>query len=198
MAPNPPLQRDASTLGIDMTLATRPHLKTAILLVLSLTLISCGIVGPKIEFYDSSIALKDTTAAKIVGSKSLGQKPLSPVLVYLGSIDGKATGRANAARCNFNSPYSITPGPHHLLVAISAGEMFATSRFGYVSVQIEVQPSSRLTVQGEVLAANSALLWVTNEEGKVVLEKTAVVLKDSPSKGMPLGFAMIEDSCAIP
>lgn len=174
------------------------HTLSAILATMSLATVSCGVVGPKIDFYDPSEAERQGTAARIVGSKSIGEKPLSPILVYLGQIDGKATGRAKAARCNFDSPYPVSPGAHDLLVAISAGELFATSRIGHATLQIEIPSNSLLTVRGEVHSSVSATLWVTDKTGAAIGDQIPVVLKDSPSKGMPIGFAMMEDSCAMP
>lgn len=167
------------------------------ILITSLAFTACGIVGPKIDFYDPTVVVNDSNAASISGAKLVGNKPLSPFLVFVDSIDKKATGRAKAQRCNFNTPYPITTGPHDLLVVVSVGEPFAASRFGVASVRIDAKPKSKLVLHGEAYSADLAAIWILDSSGNPVSEKIVVTLKDSPSKGMPVGFAALEDSCSF-
>jgi len=159
---------------------------------------ACGIVGPKLDFYDSSVAAKEPDSATISGSKTITTKPLSPFLVFLDSIDKKVTGRAKTARCNFNTPYLIAPGPHELLVVVSVGEPYAYSRFGVATLSISAAPKSRLVLQGEAYSDMTAAIWVSDSAGNQITEKQPVTLKDNPAKGMPIGFAAIDDACSLP
>lgn len=167
-------------------------------LVLFLALNGCGVIGPKLDFYDSALVAKEPGIATISGSKTQGQKPLSPILVFMDSIDKKVTGRAKEQRCSFNKQFPLLPGKHELLVVITAGESFASSRFGVATVQINASPNVRLTIKGETSSNVSGTVWVEDSNGSIASEKVAVTLKDSPSKGMPIGFAALEDSCSLP
>lgn len=158
---------------------------------------ACGIIGPKIDFYDDGAVLMRADAASVRGSRTKTEQQYSPVLVFLDSIDKKATGRAKEARCNFEKPYPIAPGKHEFVVVLSAGEMFSTSRFGIATLSSDVAPGVKVTLHGEVYSADSAAVWAVDETGNLVSEKVSLTLKDSPSKGMPLGFAVMENSCSM-
>lgn len=167
-------------------------------LFFSIAVSACGVIGPKLDFYDSASVAKEANVATISGSKTQAQQPLSPVLIFMDSIDKKVTGRAKEQRCSFNRNFSVLPGKHELLVVITAGEPFASSRFGVATVQISAMPNAKLTLKGEAHSNISATVWAEDSAGGIASEKVAVTLKDSPSKGMPIGFAAIEDSCSLP
>lgn len=169
-----------------------------LLLVPFVTLSGCAIVGPKLDFYNSALIAKEPNRAIISGSKTQGQKPLSPILIFMDSIDKKVTGQAKEQRCSFNKPFPVSPGKHELVVVITAGETFASSRFGFAALQVNAMPNAKLILKGEVSSNVSAKVWAEDSNGAIVTEQVAVTLKDSPSKGMPIGFAAIEDSCSLP
>ena len=169
-----------------------------LLFVPFLTLSGCAIVGPKLDFYDSALVAKEPNNAIISGSKTQGQKPLSPILIFMDSIDKRVTGRAKEQRCSFNKPFPVSPGKHELVVVITAGESFASSRFGFAALQVNAQPNAKLILKGEVSSNDSAKVWAEDSNGSIVTEQVAVSLKDSPSKGMPIGFTALEDSCYLP
>ncbi|WP_341237058.1 hypothetical protein [uncultured Limnobacter sp.] len=169
-----------------------------LLLLPFLTLSGCAIVGPKLDFYDSALIAKEPNRAIISGSKTQGQKPLSPILIYMDSIDKKVTGRAKEQRCSFNKSFPVSPGKHELVVVIAAGESFASSRFGFAALQVNALPNAKLILKGEVSSDVSAKVWAQDSNGSIVTEQVSVTLGDSPSKGMPIGFAALEDSCSLP
>lgn len=173
------------------------HAKRLFIVTAVLLFTACGIVGPNVDFYDPTIASHDNAAASISGSKTIGINSLSPILVIVDSIDKKATGRAKAQRCNFDTPYPITSGSHEFLVAVIVGEPFAASRFGVASIRIDAKPKSKLVLRGEAYSADLAAIWIADDSGNPVSEKTKITLKDSPSKGVPVGFAALENSCSF-
>ncbi|ABR91839.1 Hypothetical protein mma_0680 [Janthinobacterium sp. Marseille] len=159
---------------------------------------ACGVIGPKINFYDGDAALKQADAANVRGSRTKMDQQYSPVIVFLDSIDKQATGRAKEARCNFEKPYPITSGVHEFVVVLSAGEVFSTSRFGFTSVSLNVAPGAKVIFYGEIYSTDSAAIWAADETGNLLSKKIPLTLKDSPSKGMPFGFSAIENSCSFP
>lgn len=169
-----------------------------LLFLLPMTLSGCGVIGPKLDFYDSDSVAKESGVATISGSKIQGRKPLSPILVFIDSIDKKVTGRAKEQRCSFKKQLPILPGKHELVVVIAVGEPFASSRVSAATVQINVLPGAKLSLRGEAYSNFAGAVWVEDMNGFFVTEKLAVTLKDSPSKGMPIGFAAIEDACSLP
>jgi hypothetical protein len=169
-----------------------------LLLVPFVTLSGCAIVGPKLDFYDSALIAKEPNRATISGSKTQGQTSLSPILIFMDSIDKKVTGRAKEQRCSFNKPFPVSPGTHEIVVVITAGESFASSRFGFAALQVKALPNAKLILKGEVSSNVLAKVWAEDSNGSIVTEQVAVTLKDSPSKGMPIGFAAMEDSCYLP
>jgi len=87
-------------------------------------------------------------------------------LVFLGKIDAKATGRAKAARCNFDTPYRISPGPHDLLVAVSVGEPFSVSRFAVVTLHIDCGAKFKFGFTWRGIFGSPAAVWITDNAGK--------------------------------
>ncbi|WP_156226433.1 hypothetical protein [Herbaspirillum chlorophenolicum] len=150
------------------------------------------------DFYDAKLIANQPNISTVTGSKTDDEKPLSPVRVFMDSIDMKVTGRGKEQLCSVNRPYPVVPGKHVLLVVISAGEPFASSRVGSGQIQIDVPSNARLTIKGEALSSRSGTIWVEDAKGNIVSDRVDVLLKDSPSKGMPAGFAVIESSCWLP
>lgn len=167
-------------------------------LYISFALSGCGVIGKKVDYYDYSSVAKEANVATITGSKTKRAHYLSPVLLYVHGIDNQSMGRNKKARCGLDKPIPLLPGPHELLVTVSIGEPFAYSRYGVATLAINAMPNAELTLKGEPDSKFSATVWVEDSQGNLTSEKIPVTLKDSPAKAMPLGYALIDDSCSMP
>lgn len=168
------------------------------LVFISIALSGCGLIGPKVEFYDDSAVAKESNVATITGTKTEGQHSFTSVLLFVQYVDNQLTNRSKKARCSFDKPIPLQPGNRELRVVVSAGEPFAYSRYGLASLVINAIPDAKLTLKSEIHSNFSATVWVEDMQGNLTSEKISVVLEDNPRKGMPLGYALIDNNCALP
>jgi len=163
--------------------------------LLMLALLSgCGVLNPNTKFHEDVPA--ENSHATITGSRTPGPRGLDPVTLYVSTIDQGTVGSPKKARCNFNRVYRVTPGEHEVLVGLYAGSMFASSSVAVSPVVVNVELGQKLMVKGRVDSEKTAIMWIEDEPtGTVISARITTALAPSPAKGMPVGFAFMDDSC---
>jgi hypothetical protein len=177
-----------------MIAMARQSRSAAWLAVVAMLAAGCGVLNPNTKFHEDVPATG--AHATITGSRGPGPRSLDPVTVYVGAIDQGTVGSPKKARCNFERPYRVAPGEHEVLVGLYAGSMFATSSVAIAKFAIKAEAGQRLALKATVEPDMKATMWIEDAvSGAAVGSRVSTALGPSPAKGMPPGFALMDDSC---
>lgn len=151
------------------------------------------------EYYNPPIDSKSPAFATVTGYDTAIAGNAKPVRAFVGGIDGKPVSLAKPARCNFDKKYGLTAGKHLVGVSVTIGPSYTDSLVGYAELPLTAEPGKNYIVKAEFRSEAKAAAWIVEAStGTDVTTRTEIVLKDSPQKGSPIGFAAIANSCSMP
>jgi hypothetical protein len=180
--------------------AVKRQRTVAILMFIVPLIASCGPYQALTrEYYKAPTTDGAVRPATITGSNDDKSDPSRPVKVFVYAIDGKPVGLPKPARCNFDRLYPVSPGNHTVTLYYAAGEYYTQSLVANAEISFDFEPDASYVAKGQFNEMSMGVMWIENKgKGTVAAERKEYPLKDNPGKGMPVGFAAMSDSCALP
>ena len=84
-------------------------------------------------------------------------------------------------------------------IAVTIGSSYTESLVGYAELSLVTEHGINYVAKAEYRPEVMAAVWIEEAStGRVVTSRADLVLRDSPQKGVPIGFAAIANSCSMP
>jgi hypothetical protein len=162
------------------------------------TLVACGTAGCA-TFYKPPTLEAGTSSPLISGNLDEKTDPANPVYAFAFKVDGVRVATEKSSRCDYDKRRAIAPGQHVISVGFSVGTSWTRGLVGYADFPLMFFASSNYIIKGAFNQNKTGAVWVEQvSDGKIVAERKDIELKEHPQRNVPIGFAAMVDSCAIP
>lgn len=162
------------------------------------TLIACGTASCA-TFYKPPTQEAGASNGSITGNFDEKTDSANPVHAFVFKVDGVRVATEKSSRCDYGKHWAVAPGQHVISVGFSVGTSWTSGLVGYADFSLTFFPSSNYIIKGAFNQNKKGVVWVEQaSDGKVVAEKKDIELKEHPQRNIPIGFAAMVDSCAIP
>ncbi len=151
------------------------------------------------EYYRPPTESGAASIATVTGSDDASTGVAKPTRAFVGGIDGKPVSLPKSARCSYDKRYRLAPGDHVVGISVTVGSAYTDSLVGYGELPLIADTNARYVAKAQFRPDSAATIWIEDESnGKDITARKEITLKDSPQKGIPVGFAAIANSCSLP
>jgi hypothetical protein len=138
----------------------------------------------------------ETSKIEISGTLDDRVDPKQPIYAFVASIDGQRVGTEKSARCNFDRRYALVPGVRSIIIGYSVGRDWTESLVGRTEISLDSKPGIHYVAKGAFRPPSTGLISVESN-GKLLVQRE-IPLVPHPQKNIPVGFAAMVNSCALP
>lgn len=164
-----------------------------------LAMLIAGAVTGCATVYKPPVQVAGVSNGSITGTLDEKTDSKKPVRVFVFKVDGVPVATAKSSRCDYDKRRVIAPGQHVISVGFSVGTSWTQGLVGYTDIPLTFSASSDYLVKGAFKQDKTGSVWVEQvTDGKVIAGKIDIELVDHPQRNIPIGFAAMVDSCAIP